>query len=110
MTPKDNTLHDKIKYLNFTHIILPSQVTTNVTIFTISGTPVPVPAPAPSLIGATPLHAIQRIINAMATCGDIRVRKNISIILAKGCRTPGIRDQVEKFRGLQIMIELQKQL
>ena len=26
----------------------------------------------------------------MATCSDIRVRKNISILLAKGCRLPGM--------------------
>jgi hypothetical protein len=54
--------------------------------------------------------AIERLICAMATCSDIRVRRNISILLAKGCKRPGVRDQVDKFRGMQIMLELQKQL
>jgi hypothetical protein len=54
--------------------------------------------------------AIERLICAMATCPDIRVRRNISILLAKGCKRPGVRDQVDKFRGMQIMLELQKQL
>lgn len=57
-----------------------------------------------------PMKSIERLICAMATCSDIRVRRNISILLAKGCKHPGIRDHIEKFRGMQIMIELQKLL
>ncbi len=57
-----------------------------------------------------PLHSIERLICAMATCTDIRVRRNISILLAKGCRLPGVREHVEKYRGLQIMVQLQNQL
>ena len=64
----------------------------------------------PPLLGSVPTHSVQRLINAMATCSDIRVRRNISIILAKGCRSPNVRAHVEKFRGLQIMVELQKLL
>ena len=64
----------------------------------------------PSPIGPTPIHSIERLICGMATCSDIRVRRNISIILAKGCKVPGVRDHVEKYRGMQIMIELQKLL
>jgi hypothetical protein len=70
-----------------------------------SQTPV---SPSPSV--SVPVCAIERLICAMATCSDIRVRRNISILLAKGCKRPGVRDQVDKFRGMQIMLELQKQL
>jgi hypothetical protein len=62
------------------------------------------------VIEIIPMHTIERLICAMATCSDIRVRRNISILLAKGCKLPGIRDYIEKFRGMQIMIELQKLL
>lgn len=62
------------------------------------------------VIDKIPIHSIERLICAMATCSDIRVRRNISILLAKGCKVPGIRDYIEKFRGMQIMIELQKLL
>jgi hypothetical protein len=62
------------------------------------------------VIDIIPIHSIERLICAMATCSDIRVRRNISILLAKGCKVPGIRDYIEKFRGMQIMIELQKLL
>ena len=57
-----------------------------------------------------PVHAIERLVCAMATCSDIRVRRNISVILAKGCGVFGVRDHVSKFRGMQIMLELQNQL
>lgn len=53
---------------------------------------------------------IAKWICAMATCTDIRIRKNIAILLAKACRIPGIRDQVSHLRGLQMMIELQDKL
>ena len=64
----------------------------------------------PSASPSVPVCAIERLVCAMATCSDIRVRRNISILLAKGCKRPGVRDQVDKFRGMQIMLELQKQL
>jgi hypothetical protein len=58
----------------------------------------------------TAVHAIERLVCAMATCSDIRVRRNISILLAKGRDVCGVRDHMTKFRGMQIMLELQKQL
>ena len=64
----------------------------------------------PTPTGPVRVHSIERLICAMATCSDIRVRRNISIILAKGCKVPGVRDHVELFRGMQIMVELQKLL
>ena len=56
------------------------------------------------------LAGIEKLVCAMATCADIRVRRNISIILAKGCRLPDVRKLVTDFRGMQMMIELNKQL
>lgn len=53
---------------------------------------------------------VQRLVCAMATCQDMRVRKNIAILLAKGCRDPVIKKQIELFRGLQMIVELQKHL
>jgi hypothetical protein len=58
----------------------------------------------------TAVHTIERLVCAMATCSDIRVRRNISILLAKGRDMCGVRDHMTKFRGMQIMLELQKQL
>lgn len=52
-------------------------------------------------------HSVERYICSMATCTDIRVRKNLAIVLAKGCRNPEIKDLVSKLRGIQMMIELQ---
>ncbi len=56
------------------------------------------------------LAGVEKLVCAMATCSDIRVRRNISIILAKGCRLPDVRRLVTDFRGMQMMIELNKQL
>ncbi len=56
------------------------------------------------------LAGIEKLVCAMATCADIRVRRNISIILAKGCRLPDVRKLVTDFRGMQMMVELNKQL
>lgn len=53
---------------------------------------------------------VQRLVCALATCSDMRVRKNIAILLAKGCRDPEIKKQIEHFRGLQMIVELQKHL
>lgn len=53
---------------------------------------------------------VEKLICSMASCTDIRVRRNIAILLAKGCKINGIRDKVEKFRGIQMMIELQNLL
>ena len=52
------------------------------------------------------LLGIEKMVCAMATCTDIRVRKNISILLAKGCRLPGVKEKVSNLRGLQMMVEL----
>lgn len=46
----------------------------------------------------------------MATCSDIRVRKNIAILLAKGCRKEEIKKKIEFFRGIEMIVQLQKQL
>jgi hypothetical protein len=53
---------------------------------------------------------VERLVCTMATCQDIRVRKNIAILLAKGCRDPEIKKKIEHFRGLQMIVELQKHL
>lgn len=53
---------------------------------------------------------IEKLINAMATCTDIRVRKNLAILLAKGCRYDGVRELVTHFRGMQMLTELQDKL
>lgn len=53
---------------------------------------------------------IEKWICAMASCTDMRVRKNIAILLAKACRIPGVREKVSHLRGLQMMIELQDKL
>ena len=52
-------------------------------------------------------HGIERLICTMATCSDIRVRKNIAIILAKGCKFPGTKERLVYFRGMEMIIELQ---
>jgi len=52
------------------------------------------------------LIGVEKLICAMATCSDIRVRKNISILLAKGCRIPGVKERVSNLRGLQMMVDL----
>ena len=56
------------------------------------------------------LFGIEKFICAMATCTDMRVRKNIAILLAKGCRLEGVRDKITELRGMQMMVELQDQL
>lgn len=53
---------------------------------------------------------VERLVCALATCQDIRVRKNIAILLAKGCRDPVIKKKIEHFRGLQMIVELQNKL
>ncbi len=50
---------------------------------------------------------IEKLICAMATNTEMPVRQNISVLLAKGCRVPGIREIVTEFRGMQMMTELQ---
>ena len=56
------------------------------------------------------LLAVEKLICAMASCSDMRVRKNIAILLAKGCKIPTVREKITHFRGMQMMIELQKDL
>jgi hypothetical protein len=56
-------------------------------------------------------YTIEKSICAMATCQDIRVRKNIAILLAKACQIDAkIRERVSYYRGLQMIVELQKEL
>jgi len=59
------------------------------------------------LYGQSQALGIERLVNAMATCSDIRVRKNIAILLAKGCKVPGARERLTHFRGMEMIIELQ---
>lgn len=55
--------------------------------------------------------AVEKLICAMASCTDMRVRRNIAILLAKACKSgEDVRERVSYFRGLQMMIELQNQL
>lgn len=55
--------------------------------------------------------SIEKFICAIASCTDIRVRKNIAILLAKGMKlVPEIKDHVVKFRGMQMIVELQSKL
>jgi hypothetical protein len=60
------------------------------------------------LYGKSAAVGMERLINAMATCSDLRVRKNIAILLAKGAKYPGIRERLTYFRGMQMIIELNK--
>ena len=55
------------------------------------------------------LIGIEKMICSMATCTEMPVRQNLSVLLAKGCRVPGIRDVVAHYRGIQMMQELQVQ-
>lgn len=62
-------------------------------------------------------HGIEKLICGMATITDIRVRRNISIVLAKGIKVMGtqpngqrVRERITHYRGLQMMIQLQDQL
>jgi len=68
------------------------------------------PATAEILYCDKKLCAVEKLICSMATCSDIRIRRNISILLAKGCRVPGVRDRIEHLRGMQMIVELQNQL
>ncbi len=53
---------------------------------------------------------IERLICAMATCTDMRVRKNIAILLAKGSKLPDVKDRITHFRGMQMLVELSSSL
>jgi tetratricopeptide (TPR) repeat protein len=62
-------------------------------------------------------HGIEKLICGMATITDIRVRRNISIVLAKGIKAMStqpngqrVRERITHYRGLQMMIQLQDQL
>lgn len=69
-----------------------------------------VPAYAEQLYGNKKLLGVEKLICAMASCPDMRVRKNIAILLAKGCRVPGVRERMTALRGMQMMVELQNSL
>ncbi|CAE7663934.1 unnamed protein product, partial [Symbiodinium microadriaticum] len=53
---------------------------------------------------------VEKLICMMASCTDMRVRKNIAILLAKGCRIPAAKQRIEHLRGLQMLVELQDKL
>lgn len=69
-----------------------------------------IPSHADILYGNKKLLGTEKMICAMASCPDMRVRKNIAILLAKGCRVSGVREKMTELRGMQMMIELQKSL
>lgn len=56
------------------------------------------------------LSGVEKLICSLANCTDMRVRKNIAILLAKGARVPEVRAKIESFRGMQMLVELQKHL
>lgn len=56
------------------------------------------------------LLGVEKIICAMATCTDMRVRKNLAILLAKGCGVEGGRDKITKLRGMEMLVQLQDKL
>ena len=58
------------------------------------------------LYGKSAVVGMERLINAMATCSDIRVRKNVAILLAKGAKFPGVRERLVYYRGMQMIVEL----
>jgi tetratricopeptide (TPR) repeat protein len=62
------------------------------------------------LYNSKELVSIEKLICGMSTCSDIRVRKNISILLAKGCRIPAAKEKITLLRGMQMMVELQSKL
>jgi hypothetical protein len=68
------------------------------------------PAHAEQLYASKKLFGVEKLICAMASCPDMRVRKNIAILLAKGCRVPGVREKMTTLRGMQMMVELQNSL
>lgn len=53
---------------------------------------------------------VEKLICMMASCTDMRVRKNIAILMAKGCRIPAAKARIEELRGLQMLVELQDKL
>jgi phosphotransferase system IIB component len=53
---------------------------------------------------------VEKLICMMASCTDMRVRKNIAILMAKGCRIPSAKARIEELRGLQMLVELQDKL
>jgi hypothetical protein len=53
--------------------------------------------------------AVEKLICALATCTNVAVRKNIATVLAKACRHPGVKEKMTKFRGMQIIRELNNQ-
>ena len=62
------------------------------------------------LTGSKVKLAVEKLICTMASCSDIRVRKNIAIVLAKGSRLPLVREKVQLLRGMQMIVELQDKL
>ena len=65
------------------------------------------PAGIAALYGDKKLMGIEKLICSMASCTDMRVRKNIAILLAKGCRDAEVRERVTALRGMQMIVELQ---
>eukprot|EP00607_Mallomonas_marina_P007394 CAMPEP_0182420456 /NCGR_PEP_ID=MMETSP1167-20130531/5277_1 /TAXON_ID=2988 /ORGANISM="Mallomonas Sp, Strain CCMP3275" /LENGTH=975 /DNA_ID=CAMNT_0024596427 /DNA_START=14 /DNA_END=2941 /DNA_ORIENTATION=- len=56
------------------------------------------------------VHGVEKLICALANCTDIRVRKNMAILIAKGCKIPEVKIKVEKLRGLEIIREIQDKI
>jgi hypothetical protein len=54
--------------------------------------------------------SVEKLICSMACCTDIRVRKNIAIVLAKGSRIQSVKEKLQYFRGMQMIIELQDRI
>lgn len=52
----------------------------------------------------------EKIICAFATHGDIKVRKNLAILLAKGSKIPFVREKMNRLRGMQMLMQMQNQL
>jgi hypothetical protein len=65
---------------------------------------------APILFGDRSLIGIEKLICTISSCSDLRVRKNVAILLAKGCRNKEARAVVNKLKGMQMLIELQDQI
>ncbi len=53
---------------------------------------------------------VEKLICTISNYNDIRVRKNVAILIARGCKIPEVRVKVEKFRGLEILRQLQDQI
>ncbi len=91
-------------------ILMPSEPITALLIGNVARCLMPYadqPGGAAVLYSDKKLVGVEKLICAMASCTDIRVRKNIAILLAKGCKIPAVREKVTELRGMQMIVELQ---